>query len=429
MCLPVTTLRTEVNPSLASYRRDRKFFFDLYGQRWPATLADAFDLLEVYPLPASEVNEIREVTSNLAELFAKIFALLESASGDVLTHLGVPDKWRGIARSRIPGLPPCVVGRFDLARTNEGYKLLEFNSDSPGLLVEAFSVNSGVCCHAGKADPNEGAERVLADALGMAIKAALAHLEKSAGTETNVVVSAWGNAPRDQAIASYLRDLLQPTPAISIPVEQIQINDLGLFTPGGEAIHVLVRAFPLNSIDGNVFRQRGKARTSEMETLFSRLIEDKRVALVNPPAAFLLGSKALQALIWGLYEAGKYFQEQDRKLIARYMLPVYLDAPEDGAAYAVKPIYGSEGDSVRLLDSDQKVISASLDTTRLDRPTVYQKYVDLPCKQLMTEYGPRKLHLVTSCFAVNGAASAICIRAGELITNELAWVLPVCISD
>ena len=428
MYLPVTTVRTEVDPSLASYCRARRLFFDLYGQRWPITLADAFDLLEVYPLPASEVNEIREVTSSLAELFAKVFALLESASGDVLTHLGVPDRWKGIAKSRIPGLSPCVIGRFDLARTNEGYKLLEFNADAPGLLVEAFSVNSAVCRHGQNIDPNEGAERVLADALGTAIKAALAHLEKSAGAETNIVVSAWGNAPRDQAIASYLRDLLHPIPAISIPVEQIQIDDLGLFTLGGKAIDVLVRAFPLNSIGGNGFRHRAKVRTWETETQLARLIADKRVALMNPPAAFLLGSKALQALIWGLYEEGRYFQEQDRKLIARCMVPVYLDPPEDGTACAVKPIYGSEGDSVRLLDTSQKVISASLDTTCLDQPMVYQKYLELPCKELMTEYGPRKLHLVTSCFVVGGVPSAICIRAGELITNELAWVMPVCIS-
>jgi glutathionylspermidine synthase len=418
-----------VHPSLASYCRARKDFFDRYGQRWPATLADAFDILEVYPLQRAEVNEIRKASSCLAGLFAKALALLECASDEVFTHLGVPDRLKDIVKVRIPGLPACVMGRFDLARSKDGYKLLEFNADSPGLVVEAFSVNSGVCRHAGRPDPNEGTERMLADALAGATQAAVAHLKRPAGARTNVVVSAWGYSARDQAIASYLRDLLQPLAAIPIPVEQIRIDDSGVYTPTGEAIDVLVRAFPLDSISKNGFQRRGKARTSEVGTILSRLIEDRHVALVNAPAAFLLGGKALQVLIWGLYEAGKYFHEEDRRLIEKYMVPVYLDPPTNESAYAVKPIYGSEGDSVLMLDAQRRVISASLDTTYVEQPAVYQRYIDLPHEELMTEYGPQTLHLVTSCFVISGRASAICIRAGEAITNELAWVLPICIED
>jgi hypothetical protein len=60
---------------------------------------------------------------------------------------------------------------------------------------------------------------------------------------------------------------------------------------------------------------------------------------------------------------------------------------------------------------------------------VHQKRVDVPALELMTEYGPRKLHLVTSCFLVSGIATGICVRARDEITDELAWVLPVCIGS
>lgn len=414
---------------LVAYRRARMDFFDRYGYQWPATLDDAFDILEVYPLPRAEVNAVRNAAAGLAEIYAKTANLLASASDDVLAGLGVPSHLRRLSKSCFRDAPGSVLGRLDLARTEEGYKLLEFNADSPGLVVEAFSVNRAVCRAADRPDPNEGCEQALAVTLRGAVQSAVARLERADRTKANVVVSASSYSPRDQAIASYLRDLLQPLSATSLPAEQIAIGGSGLYTPAGEVIDVLVRVFPLQCIGNRLFQQRSSVENSDMASLFSHLVESRRVALINPPAAFLFASKALQAAVWAFFEAGEYFQEPEHILIEKYMLPAYLDLPEDNRAYAVKPIYASEGDSVVLLNSDRKVISASLDNTYLDRPAVYQRFVDLPHEELMTEYGPRKLHLVTSCFVAGGVPSAICIRAGELVTNELAWVLPVCIGD
>jgi glutathionylspermidine synthase len=58
---------------------------------------------------------------------------------------------------------------------------------------------------------------------------------------------------------------------------------------------------------------------------------------------------------------------------------------------------------------------------------VYQKYVELPQIRRMTEGGPRDLHLVASCFVVNGEPGGICVRAGGIITDESAWYLPLCV--
>jgi len=158
-----------------------------------------------------------------------------------------------------------------------------------------------------------------------------------------------------------------------------------------------------------------------------RFVEQRRLAIINAPFSFLLQSKALQAVIWNLFESGQYFAEDERRLIERYMLPTYLDPPADNTAYVVKPVYGAEGDTVKVVTPGGGVVDKSVYTSYSDQVMVYQKYVDLMPSEMMTEYGPRTLHVVTSCFLIAGKPSGICMRAGEAITDESAWVLPVCI--
>ena len=111
------------------------------------------------------------------------------------------------------------------------------------------------------------------------------------------------------------------------------------------------------------------------------------------------------------------------------MLPTYLDPPPGGRAYVMKPAYGAEGGSVRIMAEDGSVAHRSADTTHAEQLMVYQERVDALPEEIMTEYGPRGLHVVTSCFLISGTPAGICMRAGEAITDESAWVLPVCLCD
>jgi glutathionylspermidine synthase len=418
-------VRTSVEMSLSEYRRLREEFFGRHGHRWPGTLEDAFDILAAYPMNREECDAIRKATAGLTAIYKKAAVLFRRLPDQVLVDLGVPSYLFGAVRRGIPGMSDCVVGRFDLVRTKDGYRMLEFNSDAPGLIVEAFSVNEEVCRAEDKSDPNAGCEAALACALTQAVRAGLDYVGRSTKNDINIVVTFGERYSRDRAAAVYLSELLHEFAAECAPIETLGLDVHGLYDPGGKPIDVLYRFTPLKFIRNELFRPHGEVLHPEMGGLLLHLIESRRLAMINPPFAFLLESKAIQAVIWNLFEAGQYFDDRDCRLIETYMLPTYLDPPSGQYAYVIKPVMGAEGDTITLMDQGKKIVSEARYTTYSDQPMVYQKYVALPQEQLMTEYGPRTLHLATSCFVTSGIPAAICIRAGEAITDETAWVLPV----
>ncbi|HKF47074.1 MAG TPA: glutathionylspermidine synthase family protein [Terracidiphilus sp.] len=414
--------------ALFRYRKARQDFFARHGGRWPGTVADEFDLLAPLDLSRSEADEILNAAGALGRIYERAAQLVRRFSDAALSELGVPEDLLQFARCSIPGMADCVVGRFDLARTDSGYKLLEFNPDAPGLIVEAFSVNAEVCRDAGKANPNHRGEDVLVEALSDAVQAGVEYTGRRNLREPNFVIAA-GPFARDAAMAQYLCGLLAPLMARSAPVAALSIDSNGIYDPEGRRIDVLYRVFPLRYIRAGIFQPKEVASDRAKCGTLQSLVENRRLALINPPFSLLLESKALQAVIWNLAESGSWFTAEERQIIARYFLPTYLDLPEDGAEYVVKPAYGAEGDSVRVMAGDGRVITRSARSTHSDEPMVYQKRVPIPALELMTEFGPRRLHLVTSCFLISGTPAGICVRAGEEITDESAWVLPTCISS
>ena len=56
---------------------------------------------------------------------------------------------------------------------------------------------------------------------------------------------------------------------------------------------------------------------------------------------------------------------------------------------------------------------------------IFQKYIELPVVSLETEKGIEKLSYVFGSFLIAGKASSIGIRAGEKITGNESYYLPV----
>jgi glutathionylspermidine synthase len=390
-------------------------------------VADAFDILTAHAIAPEEVDAIVTAGAAVANVYRRVAPLLRRASDEALRSLGVPGHVLAAARVAIPGLADCVLGRFDFVRTPRGYRMLELNADNPGLLVETFSVNAEVCRETRARDPNEGGERILARRLTAAVAAAARHVGKRSLDEARVVTASHGAYPRDRGIATYLARLLEGCRARYHPIQSLQIDADGLYDPAGDRIDVLYRVFPLQFLHDELFEPRGAQIDPAMGGLLLRLVADGRLALLNPPAAFLLESKALQAVIWNLFETRQYFSDDERAAIGRYMLPTYLDRPAGGTAYVTKPAYGGTGDTVSITGRRGTLIGRSRATTYAEHVMVYQQYVPVAAQPMMTEHGRRRLHPVASCFVVDGEAMGICLRAGAAITDESAWVVPLAV--
>jgi glutathionylspermidine synthase len=409
---------------VAEYRRAREDFFARHGARWPGTLTDPFDILAPYPLDSDEIEQIRTATAALFRVYQGAASFIGELPDDALFRLGIPKRLLRAIRTSIPGLADCVWGRFDFARTAQGYRMLEFNVDVPGLVVEAFSINSVVCRDCGREDPNAGAEALLQATLLREVSVASRWILDA--DTAHVAVTSSGRHRQDQGIARYLTALLGAIGALYVPVESIRASSSGLSDPDGRRIDVLIRVFPMHLMRVRALDSDGSLETEDTaDALIGRLVADRRLALINPPMSYALESKALQAVLWALAGSDDVLDGDDREAIRRYMLPTFLTPPDAGAPYAMKPFYGSEGDSVGIASTDGELIRGP-GTTFEDAPKVYQQYVELPHSEMLTEYGPAQLHAVISCFALSGAPAGICMRAGSRITDGTAWVVPVC---
>ena len=417
---------------LVSYRRDRESFYRRFGALWPGTLLDPYDLLEVYPLSSEEIAAITEAAEAIARIHKRAATLLRTVPDEALLQMGLPRETLNLSRLQIPGMPDTVIGRLDLVKTADGYKMLEFNADTPGLLVETFPINARVCGESGKVDPNRHGETALVAALKSALCAGLEYVGRTEGEQANVVFTSRSTYKRDEDIALYLMGLLALPSGIQkhyVPLELLSGDEQGLYDSNGNQIDVLYRFHPIQFFRGKMFRDN-KGWNAEMhdgELLFD-LVSRRRLAIINPPSAFLLGSKAVQSIIWGLFQLGMYFDAEERFLIERYFLPTYMDQVFYDKPYVVKPVYGSEGDTVAIINSRPGEVFRSNNSTYLEQPMVYQKYVELPRVEIMTEDGLRSLRLLTSCFLIDGQPVGISLRAGEAITDFSWWSVPICVA-
>lgn len=370
--------------------------------------------------------------------------LLARCPGDTYRAMGLPEALHASVRARIPGLAETVLGRLDLVRTPRGYALLEFNTDVPGLFVEAFDVNRIVCMDARMPDANHGCESQLAHGLESAIAFALDHLGLGSNARRpRVAFAAAQGSLRDLDLARYLAGLAHlpsdagaqvPPGAAAVEVdtgvcaiEDLQADGDGLYASDGARIDVLFRLCPLLAFPFKRLRGAGGACGSTWIHLLD-LVERRRLVLINPPSAGLLNSKAVQAVIWNLHRSGQFFDPAEHALVEQHVLPSYLDPVFGDAPHVVKPACGRGGDTVRIVRGRQPASGQAAGTSYAGQPMVYQQYAPLPTARWMTEDGRRRLHVVASCFAVNWEPAGICLRAGGPVTDESAWHVPMSVA-
>jgi glutathionylspermidine synthase len=418
-------------PSLARYRRERERLFARLGGRYLGTVPDPWELVDLHAVDDAEVSDITEAATAIYRIYARVADLLAKCPSDVDRQLGLPPALHRSMRTKIPGLADVVLGRFDLARTPRGYTLLEFNADVPGMVVEGFGVNRQVCEAAGERDVNEGRESILARGLEAAIGSGLNHIGIAPDERrAHVAFAATRVSPGDTDLARYLAGVTRLPKGVgtrSCALEELRADDEGLFDGEGTRIDVLIRLYPLASFPHTRLTTVGRPGRSTWMRLLE-LVERRRLVLINPPSACLLNSKAVQVIIWNLHRSGEYFDATEHALVERHLLPTYLDPVFGDRPHVVKPACGRGGDTVWVVNAGHAP-SRSAGSTYADQPMVYQEYVPLPQIRCMTEHGPRDLHVVASCFIVNGEPAGVCFRAGGVVTDESAWYLPVCVTS
>lgn len=412
-------------------------------------LADCLEIVRPFR------DELAEATEAMGRVFARTVEVLQAGEDELLLGLGLPPQTLEAARLPAPGGMLTAVGRFDFARTPEGLKMLEFNSDTPTGVVEAAYVNGVVCRRFGLRDPNAGMDldirdafSALLDAYGIAgepdgpgagateardgtraeddAAAALdgARAEDGAAAEPGIIAfSALGWHDEDSGTARYL---LQRSGLDGrfVPLADLRVDGERLLALLGDElvpVRLLYRLHPLEKLA----EDRDDDGYPSGEHLLA-LIARGRVRLINPPSAFAAQSKALQAVIWGLHEEQQFFTREEHDWIERFMLPTYLENRFSGRCpYAVKPVFGREGGGVSLHEADGRLWLEDGERRYRDQTLVYQQFAELERITVRTGNGPFSGHLLWGSFWIGGRASGVIARVGGRITGNLAYFLPV----
>lgn len=418
----------EVDLLLRSYRERRnEIYLPLREEgifTWDTMYQEEYALATLHPITSEFQNEIEFATEKLGQIFARTVQVVQHGSDELLAELGIPVEARQAVRFTILPNLPTVIGRFDFAHTPEGLKMLEFNSDTPTGIVEAYYVNGKVCDFFGYPDPNHHLNQHFASAFQQIVSA-----YQNMGMSTDsIFFSSLGWHEEDAGTTRYLLEQ-SGLSASYVPLSSLAISEDQLFVleqqEGRIPVDLLYRLHALEIMADECDEDGYRTGAHVL-----RLVAQKKLGLINPPSAFLSQTKALQALIWNLHETGMFFTEEEHLIIRTYMLPTYLENHFHGkTSYVRKPIFGREGGAVTLFGDNGRVIAQDSEDQYWNQMMIYQQLAQLEDVEVETNRGLYHGKLLWGSFLIAGQASAIIARVDLNITGNLSYFLPIGLID
>lgn len=386
---------------------------------WDEMYDEEYALAGIHLIDDSLRQQLSEATQALAQIYARVVPVIQKADRRLLLELGIPKQAVKAVRLAVMEDCPTVIGRFDFAQTESGLKMLECNSDTPTGIVEAFHVNHQVCEAYGVANPNAGLEPQLA----AAFRRIVGRYRELGMSTRHVWFSSLDWHVEDAGTTRYL--LVQSgLDGSYVPLADLRVTEEGMHAQVDGELHPVDVLYRLHALEKLVDEKDEDGFPTGKHVL--DLIARQKLAIINPPSAFLAQTKALQALIWGLHESGQFFDRIEQEQIATYMLPTYFTNECKGRfPYVSKPIFGREGGGVSLFGRDGELIEQDGEDEYWEQPMIYQQLVDLPRIEVETLRGPFCGRLLWGSFFAGGSPSAIVARVGGRITNNMSYYLPV----
>lgn len=389
---------------------------------WDSMYGDEYALASVYQISETFRAELKQASEALGIIFARTAAVVSRAGDELLAELGLPEAVWGAVRTSLPELLPTLIGRFDFAATPDGLKMLEFNAETPTDIVEAFYVNGKVCDYFGVRDPNAGLTAGLQQAF---LRAVASYQAQGLATE-NIVFSSVDWHEEDAGTTKFLlsqsglKAEFVPLSQLRVYEDRVQVWDGWSHTP----VDLIYRLHPLEKL---AVEQDTDGYPTGCHVL--KIVAHGKLALINPPAALISQSKAMQALIWNLHENNEFFSPAEQATIQTYMLPTYFENRFEGCcAYVTKPIYGREGGAVTVFGPDGVLRARDEEPDYWDQPLIYQQYAELSQITVETLNGLYCGRMIFGSFLVDGRGSGIVARVGSRITGNMAYYQPLCVS-
>lgn len=332
------------------------------------------------------------------------------------------------------------VSRQDWIINLFGMKLIENNTDTPtGIPETGFLAESVLKEFTLFENPSKTMNQQIQSAF-----TSLIEFYRSCGLKGEIAFSCYDWHEEDRCNTIYLMEQVQQAgyPTWFAPLERLEVRpDQGLFYEG-KKIDIWYRLYPfeylVHDADQDGF-PTGEAILS--------LIEQKKLAVINPVQSIISQSKGFLALIWSLFEKNELlpqlmgvkrplFTKEECDTIHQFMLPAYFDPSpfrQSGRAWVAKAIFGREGKGTVLYNEDgqhetieweHELDQQEDEATKAyygEQPCVYQQRIPLERIEIPTEQGNFNGYLLTGAFVIGSSYAGLLPRIGGEVTGNLAF--------
>lgn len=431
------TIQKNKEQRLNVYNQMPEFFADVNGIQ--------YGLLQMQTFPQSYYDEVRNAVSRCNHIYQRVYDLMMRGSLKDFLNLGFTEEFFDFVK--VQNLSTLtLLGRYDFAVVqNEttgipSVKVIEFNADTPLLLMEAFKVNTMMANHYNVANPNKDAAHQLAKGINDSIQSTIDFLELKSEPHIVFACSKGANVPDEyddslecrrsteylQSLCDYPSDFRFMEDLVVVE-EDGYIGDTfvtrGLYTSELKQIDILYR----HTYPAEFFPEDIAEDGTVVGHVLMELVVEKKVGLINPPTAFAIQSKAILGLIWGLMENKLWFTEQECEWIQQYFLPTYLGNEPfilENKAYVEKSTFGRNGDTIKIYNNLDDLYYSSIQNSYTQYEEIFQEYTQLPEVTILTDKEAKNAKYIVGAFTVLGEPSAIAFRVGNEIIDDACYYLP-----
>jgi glutathionylspermidine synthase len=312
---------------------------------------------EAVVLSQAQADALLEAADALYDLM--VAAVPDDLPDDFLRRLAIPENlWTLVRHSWHDDRHWHLYGRFDLALTPQGPKLIEFNADTATGIPETAVVQWASLAAAGKEDASQ------ASGLFEALVAQFREwLDRNEDLEPALVLTYIGASAEDQTNCEVLAQaaLEAGFTAHLCPIDQLTITtlgeDRGIWAEVGpeqwQRFSFVFKLIPWEQL-----------AWEEPEVLqdLENLLRTRTVVIANPAYALLFQSKGMLAWLW---------QHNPNHPL---LLPASFEKLP--GKYVAKPFFGREGQNVEVVAGGECLTRT--DGEYASQPVVYQQWVALP---------------------------------------------------
>jgi len=291
-----------------------------------------------------------------------------------------------------------LYGRFDLAGGIDGkpIKLLEFNADTPTALFETAIIQWAMLKQNGLDEQKQF--NFIYEALLNNFKRVVT-LQESV-EEFDELYEGW------KFLFSSIRDNIEEENTVRLLqhiateagfdtnfgfIDEVEFDDHGIYF-NNEKYELWFKLIPWEDI---------AIEESDLAMLLSNIIKNQEAIIFNPAYTLMFQNKAILKILWDLYPNHPLLLETSYE-------------PLSGKKQVEKPIYGREGESIKIIDESGKVIAGGVGNYD-NHKMIYQEFIELPKDSRGNYYQAGVFYAYEAC----GVGFR---RGGEILNNMSKFV-------